>query len=99
MNALPQSWLAWKEVDERLIYTALLIIAFLSTMRGREEGCMAHRHRRALALYDSGTHSAYDGQYFAGIWTQRLHRLLLVLGATGDGLVIALAPIIFNMAD
>lgn len=56
-----------------------------------------------MTLYDSETPPAYGDQYFAdiplSIWAQRLQGLLLVLGATGAWLAIALDLIIVSMAD
>ena len=104
MNALPQSWFAWmKEIDERLICTALLIIAFLSAMRVGEWAArrtVTDEHWRytirklvrymAVSILLAST---------LGIWAQRPQGLLLVLGATGAGLAIALDPVIVGMAD
>lgn len=103
MNALPKSWLSWtKEVDERLIYTAVLVVAFVIAIRVGEwaaQRTVTDEHWRytirklirytAIGIFLVST---------LGIWAQRLQGLLLVLGATGAGFAIALAPVIVSMA-
>ncbi|MEO8340133.1 MAG: hypothetical protein ABI604_10515, partial [Nitrospirota bacterium] len=50
---------------------------------------------RTLILYNAAGMFLFTGR---GILAQRLQRLLLVLGATGAGLAIALARVIVSMA-
>ncbi len=103
MHALPESWVPWmKEVDERLIYTAVLIVAFVIAIRVGEwaaQRTVTDEHWRytirklirytAIGIFLVST---------LGIWAQRLQGLLLILGATGAGFAIALAPVIVSMA-
>ncbi len=103
MNAFPQPLLAWAEdVDERLIYTAVLIFVLIAAMRIGEwaaQRAVADEHWR-YTIRKLIRYSAVSVLLFTslGIWAQRLQGLLLVLGATGAGLAIALAPVIVSMA-
>ena len=103
MNALPEPWLVWtKELDDRLIYTVVLIIVFVAAVRLGEwaaQRAVSDEHWRyiirKLIRYSAVSIFLVT---ILGIWAQRLQGLLLVLGATGAGLAIALAPIIVSMA-
>lgn len=81
----------------------ILIIAFVSAIRFGEWGAqrtVTDEHWRytirklirytAIGIFLVTT---------LGIWAQRLQGLLLVLGATGAGLAIGLAPVIVSMAS
>ncbi|MDP3598005.1 MAG: mechanosensitive ion channel, partial [Nitrospirota bacterium] len=96
-------WLDWvKEVDERLIYTAVLIIAIVTAIRLGEwaaERAVTDEHwRYTIRKVIRYTAISIFLLTVLGIWAQRLQGLLLVLGATGAGLAIALSPVIVSMA-
>ena len=90
MNALPQSWLAWtKEVDERLIYTALLITAFLSAMRVGEwaaQRTITDEHWR-YTIRNLIRYTAVSILLVSalGIWAQRLQGCCWSSGRQGPG--------------
>ena len=96
-------WLDWmKEVDERLIYTAVLSIAIVTAIRLGEwaaERTVTDEHwRYTIRKLIRYTAISIFLLTVLGIWAQRLQGLLLVLGATGAGLAIALSPVIVSMA-
>lgn len=103
MNISPQPLLSWAEdVDDRLIYTAVLILILITAVRIGEwaaQRAVVDEHWRytirKLIRYSAASMFLFTA---LGIWAQRLQGLLLVLGATGAGLAIALAPVIVSMA-
>lgn len=103
MTNLPQSWIAWMGgVDERVIFSVVLIVVFATAVRLGEwaaQRAVSDEHWRytirKLIRYSAVSIFLVT---ILGIWAQRLQGLLLVLGATGAGLAIALAPIIVSMA-
>lgn len=103
MNALPDPWIAWtKEIDERLIYTVVLIAVFVAAVRlgewAAQRAVSDERWRYTIRkLIHYGAASIFL-VIALGIWAQRLQGLLLVLGATGAGFAIALAPVIVSLA-
>lgn len=103
MTTLPQSWIAWMDgVDERVIFSIVLIVVFATAVRLGEwaaQRAVSDEHWR-YTIRKLIRYSAVSVflVMILGIWAQRLQGLLLVLGATGAGLAIALAPIIVSMA-
>lgn len=103
MNTPPQPLLPWAEdLDERIIYTAVLILFLIAAVRISEwtaQRAVADEHWRytirKLIRYSAASMFLFTA---LGILAQRLQGLLLVLGATGAGLAIALAPVIVSMA-
>lgn len=99
----PSTVLAWtNEIDERLIYTAVLIFFLLAAVRIGEwaaQRAVSDEHWRytirKLIRYSAAGIFLFTA---LGILAQRLQGLLLVLGATGVGLAIALALVIISMA-
>ncbi|MDH4186645.1 MAG: mechanosensitive ion channel family protein [Nitrospira sp.] len=103
LNMLSGSWFAWtKEVDERLVYTAILVIAFMFAMRVGEwaaQRTVTDEHwRYTIRKLVRYTAIGIFLVSMLGIWAQRLQGLLLILGATGAGFAIALAPVIVSIA-
>lgn len=90
MSIPSQPLLAWaKDIDERLIYTVALIFFLITAVRIGEwaaQRAVADEHRRytfrKLIRYSAASMFLFTA---LGIWTQRLHRLLFVLGATRVG--------------
>lgn len=103
MDTLLQPWPDWmREIDERLIYTFALIVVFVAAVRLGEwtaQRALSDEHWR-YTVRKIIRYSAAGMCLVAivGIWAQRLQGLLLILGATGAGLAIALAPVIVSMA-
>lgn len=103
MNNILQPWLAWtNDLDDRLIYTVTLIVLFGAAVRLGEwaaQRAVSDEHWR-YTLRKLIRYSAVSILLVIifGIWAQRLQGLLLVLGATGAGLAIALAPVIVSLA-
>jgi small-conductance mechanosensitive channel len=103
MNTPPQPLFSWTEdVDDRLIYTVVLIVVLTVAVRLGEwaaQRAVADEYWRytirKLIRYSAASMFLFTA---LGIWAQRLQGLLLVLGATGAGLTIALAPVIVSMA-
>jgi len=103
MNTPPQPLFSWTEdVDDRLIYTVVLIVVLTVAVRFGEwaaQRAVADEYWRytirKLIRYSAASMFLFTA---LGIWAQRLQGLLLVLGATGAGLTIALAPVIVSMA-
>lgn len=91
-----------EDVDERLIYTAVLIVFLVAAVRLGEwaaQRAVVDEHWRytirKLIRYSAASMLLFTA---LGIGAQRLQGLLLVLGATGAGLAIALAPVIVSVA-
>lgn len=89
-------------IDERVVATTVLIIAFFVALRIGEwaaSRAVSDEHWRytirKLIRYSA---AGICLMIIVGIWAQRLQGLLLVLGATGAGLAIALAPVIVSIA-
>lgn len=103
MNTPPHPLFSWTEdVDDRLIYTVVLIVVLTVAVRLGEWAAQRAvadeywRHTiRKLIRYSAASMFLFTA---FGIWAQRLQGLMLVLGATGAGLTIALAPVIVSMA-
>lgn len=103
MSQILDQWNNWQsEFDDRLLLTAVLIIALYLAVRLGDwaaERAVSNEHWR----YTVRKLLRYAGIIIGlvaiiGIWAQRLQGLLLVLGATGAGLAIALAPVIVSIA-
>jgi small-conductance mechanosensitive channel len=94
---------AWVgQIDERIVATVALVVTFFVAIRIGEwaaDRTVSDEHWR-YTLRKLVRYSAASICLIAilGIWAQRLQGLLLVLGATGAGLAIALAPVIVSMA-
>lgn len=103
MNTPPQPLFSWVEaVDDRLTYTIVLIVVLAVAVRlgewAAQRAVVDEYWRytiRKLIRYSAAGLFLFTA---LGIWAQRLQGLLLVLGATGAGLAIALAPVIVSMA-
>ncbi len=103
MNALSDSPLAWAtHVDERIIETAILALTLLAATRLGEwavaRAVSDERWRytiRKIIRYGAASVFLITA---VGLWAQRLQGFLLVLGATGAGLAIAMAPVLVSIA-
>jgi hypothetical protein len=103
VRILSQPLLAWAEdIDERLIYTAVLIFFLLAAVCIGEwaaQRAVSDEHWRytirTLIRYSAVGMFLFTG---LGIWAQQLQGLLFVLGSSGAGLAIALAPVTISMA-
>lgn len=89
-------------LDERIVATIVLIVTFFVAVRVGEwaaSRAVSDEHWRytirKLIRYSAAGLCLVA---IVGIWAQRLQGLLLILGATGAGLAIALAPVIVSMA-
>lgn len=103
MNAILEQWDNLQiQFDDRLLLTAALIIALYLAVRLGDwaaDRAVSNEHWRYSVrklLRYAGTIVGFVA--IIGIWAQRLQGLLLVLGATGAGLAIALAPVIVSIA-
>jgi small-conductance mechanosensitive channel len=90
------------QLDERLISTVVLIATlFLAVRLGNwaVDRAVSNEHwrytLRKLLRYSA---AAVGLVAIVGIWAHRLQGLMLVLGATGVGLAIAMAPVIVSIA-
>lgn len=95
-----QDW--FDRIDERIVATIILIVTFFLALRIGEWAAsrtVSDEHWRytirKLIRYSA---AGICLMIIVGIWAQRLQGLLLVLGATGAGLAIALAPVIVSIA-
>ncbi|GKS56962.1 mechanosensitive ion channel protein MscS [Nitrospira sp.] len=103
MDALADSSLEWKaQVDERWIYTAVLAVALLAATRlgewAMERAVSDERWRYTIRKVIRTAAASIFLVTAIGIWAQRLQGFLLVLGATGAGFAIALAPVLVSLA-
>jgi len=103
MNPILEQWDNWQnQFDDRLLLTGVLIITLYLAVRLGDwaaDRAVSNEHWRYTVhklLRYSGTLIGLVA--IIGIWAQRLQGLLLVLGATGAGLAIALAPVIVSIA-
>ena len=103
MNPILEQWDNWhNQFDDRLLLTGILIITLYLAVRLGDwaaDRAVSNEHLRYTVhklLRYSGTLIGLVA--IIGIWAQRLQGLLLVLGATGAGLAIALAPVIVSIA-
>ena len=98
-----EQWKIWTgDLDERLISTVVLIVTlFLAVRLGNwaADRAVSNEHwrytLRKLLRYSAVTVCLVA---IVGIWAQRLQGLMLVFGATGAGLAIALGPVIVSIA-
>lgn len=103
MDSILEQWNGWTgRLDERLTYTVILIATLYLAVRvgtWAADRAVSNEHWRytvrKLLRYSAATVALVA---IIGIWAQRLQGLLLVLGATGAGLAIALAPVIVSIA-
>lgn len=103
MNAFMEPWASWlSRLDERVISTAILGLTLYISVRLLEwatQRTLSDELRRytvkKVIRYAGG---GVFGLSVIGIWAQRLQGLLLILGTTGAGLAIALAPVIVSIA-
>ncbi|HXH86340.1 MAG TPA: mechanosensitive ion channel family protein [Nitrospira sp.] len=103
MNAFLEPWSSWlRGLDERVISTAILGLALYVSVRLAEwavqRALSDERRRYTIRKVIRYTAAGIFAVSVIGIWAQRLQGLLLILGATGAGLAIALAPVIVSMA-
>lgn len=103
MNPILEQWDNWQnQFDDRLLLTGVLIVTLYLAVRLGDwaaDRAVSNEHWRYTVhklLRYSGTLIGLVA--IIGIWAQRLQGLLLVLGATGAGLAIALAPVIVSIA-
>jgi small-conductance mechanosensitive channel len=93
----------WTEdVDERLIHTSVLIFILIMVVCAGElasQRAVADEYWRytfrKLIRYSASCMFLFTA---LGTWAQRFQGLLIVLGATGAGLAIPLAPVLVSMA-
>ena len=94
------SWL--HGLDERVFSTVILIVTLYLSVRVAEWAVQRtlsdERWRYTVRKVIRYTAAGIFGISVIGVWAQRLQGLLLILGATGAGLAIALSPVIVSMA-
>jgi len=94
------SWL--HGLDERVFSTVILFVALYLSIRIAEWAIQRtlsdERWRYTVRKVIRYTAAGIFGISVIGIWAQRLQGLLLILGATGAGLAIALSPVIVSLA-
>ena len=103
MDMFLEQWKIWTgDLDERLISTVVLIVTlFLAVRLGNwaADRAVSNEHwrytLRKLLRYSAVTVCLVA---IVGIWAHRLQGLMLVFGATGAGLAIALGPVIVSIA-
>jgi small-conductance mechanosensitive channel len=103
VNAFLEPWSSWlRGLDERVLSTAILGLALYVSVRLAEwavqRALSDERRRYTVRKVIRYTAAGIFAVSVIGIWAQRLQGLLLILGATGAGLAIALAPVIVSMA-
>jgi len=103
VNAFLDPWSSWlRGLDERIFSTAILGVALYVSVQLAEWAIQRtlsdERWRYTVRKAIRYTAAGIFGLSVVGIWAQRLQGMLLVLGATGAGLAIALAPVIVSMA-
>jgi small-conductance mechanosensitive channel len=94
------SWI--RDYDDRLVATAVVAavlyvaarILVWATRRGIKDERRRYTVRKVIRYSSLVTFLVVA----LGIWAQRLQGLLLIMGATGAGLAIALAPVLVSMA-
>lgn len=94
---------AWiKEYEDRLLVTAIVAVSLYAISRVLEWaaglGIKDERLRYTVVKLTRSCALAIFLVAAVGIWARRLQGLLLVMGATGAGLAIALSPVIVSMA-
>jgi len=103
MDMFLEQWKIWTgHLDERLISTVVLIVTLFVAVRlgnWAADRAVSNEHWR-YTIHKVLRYSAAAVGLVAivGIWAHRLQGLMLVLGATGAGLAIALAPVIVSLA-
>lgn len=96
-------WTQWfTNLDDRVISTAILAVVLYVAVRllewGAQQGIKDDRRRYTVnKVIRYGALSIFFISV-TGIWAQRLQGFLLIMGATGAGLAIALSPVIVSMA-
>jgi len=103
MNAFVESWYSWlSQQDARIYSTAVLGLALYTVMRVSEWAVQRtlsdERRRHTIRKAIRYTIAGVFGLSVIELWVQWLQGLLLILGATGAGLAIALAPVIVSIA-
>ena len=103
MSARSDSSSGWvTQVDERLIYTLVLAVALVAATRLGEwavqRAVSDERWRYTLRKVIRTAAASIFFITAIGVWAQRLQGFLLVLGATGAGFAIALAPVLVSLA-
>ena len=103
MDAFLEPWSSWlRGLDERVLSTAILGLALYVAVRlaewAAQRALSDERRRYTVRKVIRYTAAGVFAVSVIGIWAQRLQGLLLILGATGAGLAIALAPVIVSMA-
>jgi len=103
MNAFVESWYSWLiQQDARILSTAVLGLALYTVMRVSEWAVQRtlsdERRRHTIRKAIRYTAAGVFGLSVIEIWVQWLQGLLLILGATGAGLAIALSPVIVSIA-
>lgn len=97
------TWTQWfTNLDDRVISTAILAVLLYVAVRllewGARQGIKDDRRRYTVnKVIRYGALSIFFISV-TGIWAQRLQGFLLIMGATGAGLAIALSPVIVSMA-
>jgi len=103
VNAFLEPWASWlSRLDERVLSTAILGLTLYvsvqlvewAVQRALSDELRRYTIRKVIRYTAAGIFVVS----VIGIWAQRLQGLLLILGATGAGLAIALAPVIVSMA-
>lgn len=97
------TWTQWlNQLDDRVISTAILAVVLYVAIRllewGAKQGIKDDRRRYTANKVIRYAALSIFFVSVTGIWAQRLQGFLLVMGATGAGLAIALAPVIVSMA-
>jgi len=103
VDAFLEPWTSWLSgLDERFLSTAILGLTLYVSVQLVEwavQRTLSDELRRyTVRKVIRYTAAGIFGLAVIGIWAQRLQGLLLILGATGAGLAIALAPVIVSMA-
>lgn len=103
VNAFLEPWSSWlSRLDERVLSTAILGLTLYVSVQAAEwavrRALSDERRRYTVRKVIRYTAAGVFGVSVIGIWAQRLQGILLILGATGAGLAIALAPVIVSMA-
>lgn len=89
-------------IDERIVYTAILALLLYVGMRSlewaTERGIKDDRRRYTVGKVVRYGALAVFLVVSTSIWAQRLQGFILIMGATGAGLAIALSPVIVSVA-